>query len=708
MKYLIYELFSGVGFCNQLFSLETAIYLANISNRKLILLVRNPLCHCGKSSWNYGKFLDFFSDDYKEFLPYGLDVYYKNIPNNITSLIDLFDDNVLFCFEKTRNNRFSSNVFVESRYSNDPNVDSFCNGRTKNIFDFDSIEQEYLYINNSNASRCFYNFYTSEGRYKLMSNICFSLTNLNIDDYNYNHSELAIHLRFGDYNRSKHDIDNESMKYVDELIETVDSLKVNNIIIMCDRKDGEIIDILKKKYNITFADNLIKKTNNPITDFLLEKNICEQCDYFIGTQGSTVSNYINYKFYMANKRCNMYTKKIIAYANKYSWCLNNTQGHSISWSIFWEDNVQKISMLTNHKQFTSHASSYIKIVKEININPSKNKKIISFCLYGLNDERNRRRHFHEGVYVNYFYMKKHNYKDWIMRVYMPYDEPKDIIENIKQFGDIEIVLVDTNICLRSLRFLPNDDENVKIWISRDLDSIINSREEKAVEDWLKNRNDKELMIMSDYHLHTWTIAAGMFGKINNNNNDILQYILKCCHSNSNSNCYDCDAKIAEQYFYKTSNYIQYYRAGKKLDNSIPFPDLSTIHCNFVGNISPINKYYNDLQLEKVYPFLSKNYLLNNTTKFIYKPWKCHFKNNEPICSLIWEDDDFIITVDPTKKTGRGTCKTINGGGKKLLELNTHIQILWEDKKYIDAYMPNKDTINVKHGNKWYSFILQKI
>ena len=43
MKYLIFQLFSGVGFCNQLFSLETAIYLANITNRKLILLIRNPV-----------------------------------------------------------------------------------------------------------------------------------------------------------------------------------------------------------------------------------------------------------------------------------------------------------------------------------------------------------------------------------------------------------------------------------------------------------------------------------------------------------------------------------------------------------------------------------------------------------------------------------------------------------------------------------------
>ena len=57
MKYLVYKLFSGVGFCNQLFSLETAIYMANISKRKLILLIPHPLCHCGHTSWDYGYFL---------------------------------------------------------------------------------------------------------------------------------------------------------------------------------------------------------------------------------------------------------------------------------------------------------------------------------------------------------------------------------------------------------------------------------------------------------------------------------------------------------------------------------------------------------------------------------------------------------------------------------------------------------------------------
>lgn len=139
------------------------------------------------------------------------------------------------------------------------------------------------------------------------------------------------------------------MQYVNKLIQTIDSLKVNNIVIMCDRKDGQIINILKKKYNITFTDDLIKKSDNPIKDFLREKYICEQSNYFIGTQGSTVSNCINYRFYMNNKKCNMYTKQTIRdnINNNYSWCLNNTQGPSISWSTFWEDNVQKISMLTD-------------------------------------------------------------------------------------------------------------------------------------------------------------------------------------------------------------------------------------------------------------------------------------------------------------------------------------------------------------------------
>ena len=707
MKYLIFQLFSGVGFCNQLFSLETAIYLANITNRKLILLIRNPLCHCGRASWDYGYIMDYFQNSYEKFLPQGKEIYYKIIPENIKIIIDSSKYK-----KRVIDNIFSNNVFIDSKLSqNYEDIELFANGRKKVIIDFDTIDTDFLYITGSNASRCFYNFYTTKSRYLVMSKICASLTLLNPNiNSNYINTkfDLSIHLRLGDFYKKTTDINIIFSKYTSNLLKTIDSLEnIKNIVIMCDRKDGDIIELLKKKYSIKFTDELIKSTGNPVQDFLSEKRICENSRIFIGTPGSTVSNHINYVHWLNNKNYNLYINRILVGAsnNQYSWNTNDIGSHPISWSLFWSDNIVRSQCLTNKTNHYNCGTSYIAIIDEININPNKNKKIISFCLYGLNKERNRKRNFDKGVYVNYHYIKNHNYKDWTMRIYMPYNEPPDIIENIKQFGDIELILVDTNVCLRSLRFLPNDDPNVTVWLSRDLDSIVNNREEKAVVDWLDNKNDKELMIMSDYYQHTWTIAGGMFGKMNNtNDNFISSFIVNYCDKNSNDvNKFENDCKIAEEALYNDTNYIQYYREGKKLYNNIPFPDLSNIHCNFVGNISPISKYYTDLQLEKHYPFLSNKSDIDNNNKFLYNPWKSLFKNSKPLCSVIWKDDDLIMTVDPKKETGQGTWRTLNGDGKKLLKLNTHVNILWDGKKYIEAYMPNKQTISVKHDERWYNF-----
>lgn len=706
-KYLIFELFSGVGFCNQLFSLETAIYLANISKRKLILLIKSPLCHCGRASWDYGYIMDYFSNSYEKFLPQGKEIYYKIIPENVKNMINSSE-----CKKIELDKGFSSYVFIDSKLShNNEDIRLFANGRKEIIIDFDAFNDIYLYINKSNASRCFYNFYTTKSRYLIMSKICASLTLLNnniICNYVNTKFDLSIHLRLGDFYKKSTDINRIFSSYTNNLLKTIDSLdNINTIVLMCDRKDCDIITLLKNKYVIKFSDELIETMDNPVKDFLLEKNICHKSTNFIGTQGSTVSNHINYMRYLSNKNYNLYTRRSLVplLNNNYSWNSNNVCSHSISWTTFWRDNVIKLQCLTNETNHYNCGNSYLTIIDEININPSKNKKIISFCLYGLNRERNRKRDFDKGVYVNYYYMKNHNYKDWTMRIYMPYNEPFDIIENIKQFGDIELVLVDTNVCLRALRFLPNDDPNVLVWLSRDLDSIINTREEKAVNDWLENRKDKELMIMSDYPQHTWTIAGGMFGKMNNtNDNSICSFIVNYSDKNSNNvNKFANDCEIAEEGLYNNTNYIQYYRAGKKLENSIPFPDLSTIHCNFIGNISPITKYYTDLQLEKHYPFLSNKSDINKNDKFLYNPWKCFFKNSEPLCSVIWKGDDFVLTVDPKKETGVGTWKTLNGDGKKLLKLNTHVNILWEGKVYREAYMPNKETISIKHGERWYNF-----
>ena len=68
---LVYDLFCGVGYYNQLFSLELGIYLANISNRHLVINMRHPLVACGKPDRNYGSLIDYLGKDFTKYLPHG-------------------------------------------------------------------------------------------------------------------------------------------------------------------------------------------------------------------------------------------------------------------------------------------------------------------------------------------------------------------------------------------------------------------------------------------------------------------------------------------------------------------------------------------------------------------------------------------------------------------------------------------------------------
>ena len=349
MKFLIYELFSGVGFYNQLFSLETAIYLANICNRKLILFIKCPLCNCGRASWDYGNFLDYFNNDYKKFLTNGIEVYYRQPPEKWKNII-----NSKSCKTLNFKKSLSNTVIIDPELnidSNKKNINLFCNGRTQVSINLKEIDDTYIYTNKGNASRCFYNFYTTKNNYYLMSKICNSLKNLNknINKFilNIDNFDLAIHLRLGDGHKSKSTIDAKFNSFSQSLLKKISILdNVENILLMSDRKDAEIIDILKTKYkNISFTEDLIKDIkfdnvtnikNIDVVKFLIQKSLCEKSNHFIGTEGSTVSNYIQYKRFINDKDCNMYLKRnMITGTNNYTWNQNNVGGHPISWSYFW-------------------------------------------------------------------------------------------------------------------------------------------------------------------------------------------------------------------------------------------------------------------------------------------------------------------------------------------------------------------------------------
>ena len=374
MKYLLYEIFSGVGFYNQLFSLETAIYLANISGRKLVLFIKFPLCHCGKSSWNYGTLMNFFNDDYKQFLPNGIEIYYGNIPEKYTTIIKNSEitDKISF------GTRFSQIGFIDielfSLYNNDINninIRNFLHGRKPILLDINTWTSEYIYLTESNASRCFSNFLTSTHNYQIMSNICESLTHLH-DSFYYISKQftlpsnyIAIHFRFGDSRLDTNVVNNRCSTDTSVLFKTINKYSAYNkdIIIMADRKDTKFLGTICNEYSssITYSEDIVNNVtinehfsnilDDRVIKFLLQKYVCEKANVFIGYEGSTVSNHIQYMNYLNNKSYIHYVNKDIVLADGYSWKNNGIPGGGIGWKLFFSDNIYKsklkIITLTN-------------------------------------------------------------------------------------------------------------------------------------------------------------------------------------------------------------------------------------------------------------------------------------------------------------------------------------------------------------------------
>jgi hypothetical protein len=354
MKYIIYELFTGyegVGFCNQLFSLETAIYLANISNRKLILLIKRPLAHCGKALWEYGKVLDFFSEDYIRYLPMGIEVYYDKVPSHIQNIMNHLTINI--------QKHFSTTVFVDHNIPlTDTSLNIFLGGRSPYVFNISEWTTEYVGVFGSNASRCFTNFYTTKHNYQIMSNICASLTKLHPNFYKlYKTLKLpvkymSIHIRMGDTEHAKSVINktiyNPQYKWMYKLLQKYNP---SHVVIMADRWDCDITKSLLKNQKVTSSEEYInsidiseyfKQKNTLIIEFIVQKLICEKSNIFIGQQGSTVSNHIQYNNHLVNKPFIHYLHRPINHVdNKCTWKINNIKGSNISWRQFFKDNVYK-------------------------------------------------------------------------------------------------------------------------------------------------------------------------------------------------------------------------------------------------------------------------------------------------------------------------------------------------------------------------------
>lgn len=354
-KVLIFDLFSGVGFCNQLFSLEAAVYLANISNRHLVLCVRFPLSHYGRVAWEYGFFPD-FCPQLAATVKRGVTVI-----RGKTSLDVIAENAMSDVAEVPTENWFSRVLFQDETYSGQvsPEVQGGRPLVAMVLSDFD--DHRVIKISQSNASRVFTNFLTGPDRYREMNRVARSLSTLPSEltaqakKIDLPDQFAAVHFRFGDTKRPKEDID----KTFDEYKRHLDLEAIRNtglpLLVMADRKDGEFLNELDKhQLHYRFTDDLVSdvtdayqasftdSSDKSVIEFLFEKLICEKASVFYANYGSTVSAHINYQRFLSgvgaiNQFCNRSDPP--SQGGRLSFSEHAERGPGIGWRAFWTDNI---------------------------------------------------------------------------------------------------------------------------------------------------------------------------------------------------------------------------------------------------------------------------------------------------------------------------------------------------------------------------------
>lgn len=364
---LLFNLFEGligVGYYNQIFSLELAIFMSNYFKRELHLIITKPLCSKGISDVDYGYIFDYILP-VNHLCPFGIRILNKDINNKNNNI------HIINC-----DNYISSCIYVDKQYRTDEykeDILEFANGRQDISEQLDILFNsniKYVKFSHSNASRFFYNFYTTSENYMLMNKIAIYLNKVNnniqnvIDSIDLPDKFISIHFRFGDKYMGNAFLNKNNKNIIKNLLVW---LKKNNgynypLLIMSDDNNHHVINILKNYYKVILTSDLCKNKslndiykNNSIAIFLIEKKICEKSNIFIGTITSTVSvhiqymNYINFKPYenyifYDNDNFNSNTLNFVEYFpfKKWNWAkINYTKGNMISWQKFFSDNVNR-------------------------------------------------------------------------------------------------------------------------------------------------------------------------------------------------------------------------------------------------------------------------------------------------------------------------------------------------------------------------------
>jgi len=134
------------------------------------------------------------------------------------------------------------------------------------------------------------------------------------------------------------------------------------------------------------------------------------------------------------------------------------------------------------------------------------KNVISFSLWGHNPRYLR------GAIDNVLAAPA-IYPGWALRFYVDDSVPTDMTNALESLGaEVQLEKPDSSLVERlGWRFKVADDQKVGRFLVRDVDSVINARESRAVAQWVES--DKWFHVMRDWWTHTDLILAGMWGGV---------------------------------------------------------------------------------------------------------------------------------------------------------------------------------------------------
>ncbi|MCK5831698.1 MAG: tetratricopeptide repeat protein [Methylococcales bacterium] len=132
----------------------------------------------------------------------------------------------------------------------------------------------------------------------------------------------------------------------------------------------------------------------------------------------------------------------------------------------------------------------------------------------------------------------HIYPGWTMRVYCEKNAVKErIVSQLISLGVQIIFMPNQQLMHEGLfwRFFVANDNSIKRFLVRDIDSIVNIKEKIAVDEWISS--DKHFHLIRDYFTHTDPILAGLWGGISGILPDfksLMSHYLE--RVNKNANC----------------------------------------------------------------------------------------------------------------------------------------------------------------------------